>query len=56
MSWGCFIEKGGPPKGWYFGFPTFFLSRKQAEEFAQIVCATVFIWVGVFWGGLPSLE
>ena len=21
MSWGCFTERGGPQKGWYFGFP-----------------------------------
>ena len=21
MSWGCFIERGDPQKGWYFGFP-----------------------------------
>ena len=30
--------------------------RKQTKEFAQTVVQTAFIWVGGFWGGLPSLD
>ena len=33
------------------------ISRNRQKKFTQIVCANcVFIWVGVFLGGLPPLE